>query len=426
MLCLALFVAGLSGSCAGRSLVLHPTFPEGGLLRDAVPLAQEVLDGLEGMYAIEGKAGPLTGLVVVHAAPGTLSLFAAPQDAYAIMKGGCIEGGKRVVFEGHWRHPTESDTGLIQLFVEQPEIVTAACTKTPLAATPSTITFSGATGERNDMPLDAMRLSFDRALVDAGPKFLVAAHHGACRTIDDCGASENSVETIKMVESFGASVVEIDVRLTADGVPILYHDETFTPRLSRGTYCHGPVSEFTFAQVRALCTLRYGEEIPTLEEALTAAINDTTLAAVWLDLKIPEAVAPAIDIVKKYNALAVSMKGRKFVAVIGMGETEIVDAFVAAGPPDVPCLVELELDDVRRADCQMWGPRWTRGPMPDEVATMQKEGRSVVYWTIDEQIYVDLFLTEGKPNGVLTDRPGMVLQRFQTLGTVPATSTVKP
>jgi glycerophosphoryl diester phosphodiesterase len=405
------------GSCSGRKGVLHPKFPDGGLLKNAVPISQTALDRLAGVYKIEDLSAPLGGEVVLHAAPGTLSIFAQPHDAYAIMKGGCIENGSKVVFEGHWRHPTDSDTGLIRLFVDQPEVVSAICKDTPISKD-ATASFAGATGNDAKLPDKAMGVAYVRPFVENTQEFLVVSHHGACRTIDDCGAAENSVETIKMAESFGGNIVEVDVRLTADGIPILYHDDNYTPRLSKGTYCHGPVEELTLAQARAVCTLLYGEQIPTLEEALDAGLNQTSLRGVWLDMKKPEAVAPTIKIANKYNVLA-KQKKRKFAAVIGMGDTDIVDAYIAAQPPpETPCLVELELDDVRRANCKFWGPRWTRGPMKEDVATMQAEGRYVVYWTIDERQYIDLFLTEGKPNGMLSDRTGLVRQRVQTLSYV--------
>jgi glycerophosphoryl diester phosphodiesterase len=400
------------GSCSGRKAVMHPTFADGGLLKNAVPLRQEVLDRLAGVYETDSSVGPLSGTVVVHAAPGTLSIFASPQDAYAIMKGGCIDAGTKVVFEGHWRHPTDTNTGLIQLFIEQPDVVKAACTSTPLEGK-TEVSFIGETGDNFGALDTPIRLAHRQAFAPATDKFLFVSHHGACRTIDDCGASENSVETIKMAESFGGNVIEVDVRLTADGIPILYHDDNFTPRLSKGTYCHGPVEQYTLAQARAACTLLYGEPIPTLDEALAAALHDTTLRGVWLDVKTPQSMAPTLQVAAKHNLLA-SQTGRTFAAVIGMGDTDIIDAYLAAKPaPATPCLVELELDDVRRANCNFWGPRWTRGPMASDVATMQSEGRAVVYWTIDEREYIDLFLHSGKPNGMLSDRTGLVRQRFQ-------------
>jgi glycerophosphoryl diester phosphodiesterase len=416
---LVLFVLAFA-SC-GTTNVLHPTFPDGGMLATAEGFPAARLRALEGMYTIS-EDGPLSGKVALHAAPaaGTLSIFAAANAAYAVLRGGCIEAGSRVVFEGAWRHPRASAVGLVRLIVDDATVAAALCRGDALERLPGGFTLSGATGSGSALPEDASTFTFERELIDASGRFIVAAHHGACRTIDDCGASENSVASIRMVESFGASVVELDVRMTADGVPILYHDENFTPRLSDGTYCHGAVGDFTLADIRTLCRLKFGEEVPTLEDALEAAFVDTSLRGVWLDLKTVAAVGPALTLANAFNARAASAGGRPFRVVLGLPDEAILESFLATPEATgTPCLVELEPADVRRAGCNLWGPRWTRGPMADEVAALQAEGRGVVYWTIDDPAFLDLFLTEGRPNGVLSDRPGLVFQRFQEIGVVP-------
>ena len=53
--------------------------------------------------------------------------------------------------------------------------------------------------------------------------------------------------------------------------------------------------------------------------------------------------------------------------------------------------------------------------MKDDVARMQARGIEVVFWTLDEVEYIDLFVEEAHPNGILTDRAGLVLHRFHTL-----------
>jgi len=57
--------------------------------------------------------------------------------------------------------------------------------------------------------------------------------------------------------------IECDVRLTADGAPVLLHDET----LDRTTNGSGPVAEATLEEVRKLDAGK-GERVPTLEEFL--------------------------------------------------------------------------------------------------------------------------------------------------------------
>lgn len=69
---------------------------------------------------------------------------------------------------------------------------------------------------------------------------------------------ENSIAGLVAAKQCGCRAVEFDVMLTADGVPILMHDET----LDRTTRCTGHVAGMTLAQIRA-CDPR----VPTLGEA---------------------------------------------------------------------------------------------------------------------------------------------------------------
>ena len=332
-----------------------------------------------------------------------------------------MDSRSRLILEGFWRYASTADTGLIHLELGPPELASAICDERgPGTLDPTDAQFNGATGVGSRTPGEATRFSFQRALIDPDQRFFIVGHHGACQTIDDCGLSENSLESIRQVEAFGGSAVEIDVRLTRDGIPILFHDDTFSPRLNNGVYCHGAVDQFTLGHVRALCLLRYNEKIPTLEEALQVVIDQTGLAGVWLDVKVPEAIAPTLQLMATYRAYARG-KNRRVAIVIGLGEQDVLNAYqsIAPPPPGTRCLVELDPADVRTANCDFWGPRWTRGPMEDQVRALQAEGKSVVYWSVDEADYMDLFLTHGRPNGMLSGRPGLLFHRYQTVGTVP-------
>lgn len=96
---------------------------------------------------------------------------------------------------------------------------------------------------------------------------LVTAHRGA-----HGDAPENSLLAIENAIELGVDIIEVDLRFTRDGVPILLHD----PTLDRTTTGSGPVSEQGFDEVRKLRLLtRDGQLtdqlIPTLTEALEAA-----------------------------------------------------------------------------------------------------------------------------------------------------------
>src|SRR5690606_27481534 len=70
----------------------------------------------------------------------------------------------------------------------------------------------------------------------------VAAHRG------DLTAPENTIPALEAAIASGADFVEVDVQLTADGVPVLMHDWT----VDRTTDGSGYVWELDFKQIRAL------------------------------------------------------------------------------------------------------------------------------------------------------------------------------
>jgi glycerophosphoryl diester phosphodiesterase len=237
------------------------------------------------------------------------------------------------------------------------------------------------------------------------------AHRGGCRTSDDCGASENSIEMLRMAERLGASRVEIDVQVTSDGIPIVYHDAEFGPLLTQGPYCRGPVSEFTWAHVTQLCALRYGESVPQLEEAIRVVADETDLGGVWLDVKTPAGLQAALPIVRRWGA-ALAERGRDLHLVLGLSTEELIAAwFELDDTSELDCLVELEVSDLRNTGCHVWAPRWTRGPMATTVAELQEEGYAVAFWTLDEQDFIDRFLEEAQPRALLTNRPGLAYHR---------------
>ncbi len=93
---------------------------------------------------------------------------------------------------------------------------------------------------------------------------MVAAHRGDWRN-----APENSLQAIEMAIDMGVDIVEIDIAVTADSIPILMHDKT----LDRTTNCKGLVKDKTYMSL-SKCKLKdgiddlTGRNIPTLEEAL--------------------------------------------------------------------------------------------------------------------------------------------------------------
>ena len=81
---------------------------------------------------------------------------------------------------------------------------------------------------------------------------------------------ENTASAFEAAIVAGADMIELDVCMTKDRVPVVIHDQT----LERTTDGHGLVSEFTLSELKKLDAGSWfspefeGESIPTLEEIL--------------------------------------------------------------------------------------------------------------------------------------------------------------
>lgn len=83
---------------------------------------------------------------------------------------------------------------------------------------------------------------------------------------------ENTLASFALAADLGCAMVEFDVRLSADRVPVVFHDDT----LDRCTDGSGPVAALTLAQLKHL-DAGGGQSIPTLAEVL-ALCRDRRLA----------------------------------------------------------------------------------------------------------------------------------------------------
>jgi glycerophosphoryl diester phosphodiesterase len=93
-------------------------------------------------------------------------------------------------------------------------------------------------------------------------------------------APENSLAGLAAAASIGCRGVEFDTMLSADGVPVLMHDDT----VDRTTGGSGAVSRLTFAELRQLDI--GGEPVPSLAEALVRCAE----LGVWANIELKVAV----------------------------------------------------------------------------------------------------------------------------------------
>jgi glycerophosphoryl diester phosphodiesterase len=146
-----------------------------------------------------------------------------------------------------------------------------------------------------------------KALAPLPGKPLVLAHRGMSDWLTDKELKKhrdvgNDMKSYREAIRNGASALEVDVRMTKDGVPVIYHDDKIfsDPK-------HRAIGDLTYEQVKKL-RLSNGEKIPSLKQVLDLAKESGARLQVeikdkpdrkWWGAKDFD---PALDIVKRVDA----------------------------------------------------------------------------------------------------------------------------
>jgi glycerophosphoryl diester phosphodiesterase len=134
---------------------------------------------------------------------------------------------------------------------------------------------------------DAIRRTF----LNANAGTVLVASHRATHNV----YPENSLEAIQESINIGVDIIEIDVKVSKDGVPFLMHDRT----MDRTTTGKGDPEEFTWHELQQFYIVDKEKQttlkIPSLEEALDLAYGKIL---VDLDLKTDK-IENVIEVVNK-------------------------------------------------------------------------------------------------------------------------------
>jgi glycerophosphoryl diester phosphodiesterase len=392
-------------ACNRELDVIIPEFGKNSILKDTNPLSEETKQKMDGIYRVSDGSDYFGSQVVVKCCHNYLSVFSEKNAAYFILEGGSLESV--LFFEGYWRYATNTETGLAQFRISTDKGGDYLIND----AGKVTIELSGTFGNEEDLPSKTVTLLYDRPFSDkiSEKKFYILAHRGGGRTSDMLHASENTTNMFALAERFGANAVEIDVKLSADGVPFLYHDATINLRLTEKGPVWGDIEDFTFAQLRSFVTLINGEKIPSLREALEYILEETTIELVWLDMKSKKNDFPVVVPIQQEITERAATMGRQLEIFSGLPTEDKINQFLAYEEHEqVLSLCELEIEDVHRTNADFWGPRWTLGTQNDKVQQMHDEGRRVITWTMDIPVYIKEYLTNARFDGMVTNYPTLV------------------
>ncbi|MCK9203807.1 MAG: hypothetical protein M0P58_05135 [Bacteroidales bacterium] len=398
-----LILVALNGCNKDINVPVPSTGPNN-LMEETYPLSTASRALMDGVYSVS-TGNDFLGDQVVVKSNRTHLLITTGSGIYFIIQTGYLDS---VVFlQGYWRDGYSDETGLAAMYVSRSEGGSDIVTGVPTRQ----IIIRGGYGTNNETTDKGIVLQYLRPFSDkAQPgNFYILAHRSGGRTSDHLPVSENSLEMIRYTEKLGSTGIEIDVRLTSDGIPFIYHDSDINTRLTQKGPLAGPIENYSWLQLSTFVRLIHGEKIPTLEDALTLVVDSTLLRFVYLDMKANrDAMAQVIPIQQRILERA-RQKGRDLIVVVGIPTDEVLNDLM--NYPDyqnIPSLCELSVDDVRLVNSRVWGPRWTLGTQNDLVDQMHSENRLAVAWTIDPVQWIRDFINEGHFDGLLSNYPYVV------------------
>lgn len=370
-------------------------------MNGSIPLQKKVLALIEGKYQVTDGKNQFGDTIVFKTDGKYLSGFCQKNQAFMIFESGMKNN--EIILAGYWRFSQKSEIGFIELKInDQTNIKKLLDGETVQNLSIEGQYFLGQNRKISIKMVDTLKKN----------NFLIIGHRGGGRNSDRYPASENSIEMLRYAERLGANGVEIDVQTTKDGVPILFHDDNMSRRLINEDYFIGKVSDYDFKQIRSFSTLKNGEKIPTLNEALNTVVFETNLKFVWLDLKNGEALTKIAEIQKEYLQKAKQIN-REVDILIGIPDEEIYNAFLKLDDyKNIPSLCELDESYVLSANSKYWAPNWSLGYLDNRVKEMQSKGINVVVWTLDEPAFIKNFVAKSNLNGILSNYPSLVIYAY--------------
>ena len=333
-------------SCSNIIEWEEPEFLDGSILDETEPLSNNEKNNLEGVYKIVNGNNIFGKQVVLKWYGNTLSVFGDTMGTYLKLNAG--QKDSTFFFEGTWRHFVSTNNGLVRLFINK-EDGAGNLFNNSLSA--GAIKLSGSFGD-TDNPLDKnIILEYLRPISEetSAKNFYILAHRGGGRNSDYLGASENSLEIISLAEELGANGIEIDIKLSKDNIPFLYHDKTINLRLTQESPIWGAIEDFSFSQIRTFVRLKNGERIPSFEEALEFVLYKTNLKFVWLDMKSEKNEMAEVIKIQKRILEEASQIGRELEIMVGLPDDGKAENFMKYPEfENIPSLCELSKDITRK------------------------------------------------------------------------------
>lgn len=248
---------------------------------------------------------------------------------------------------------------------------------------------------------------------DDGNGFIVIAHRGA-----SAYAPENTMPAFEKAVEMEAEMVELDVLISKDGVPVVFHDA----KLDKKSNGSGLVSDYTLSELKKLDAGSWfseeftGTKIPTLDEVLEFAkykisVNIEIKTEAVTNQYNGGVVQKSVELVKKHGMeryVIFSSFDYRAVKQVKTHAPEISAALLyeerqSGGKSPVQLTAEYKTDAFNCSYRQL-SKKWMK--------SLKKSGIPVFVYTVNEEKRMEKLIRQGV-TGIFSDKPDILKEIAQ-------------
>jgi len=238
--------------------------------------------------------------------------------------------------------------------------------------------------------------------------FSVIAHRGASYY-----APENTMAAFSLAHKMGADMIELDVLLSSDQIPVVLHD----PQLKRTTNGKGKVENFSLKDLKKLDAGSWfssefkNEKIPTLKEVLQWASGKIALN---IEIK-PEAVTEdAVNGIEAKTIQLVKKFGMEQHVVFSSFDYRAVNRIKNIDPDLITALLYNRKNSrrkspvflVKKYKADNINLKWSE-VYPKRIEQLRESNVPVWVYTVNEPVLMRHLINQGV-SGIFSDRPDLL------------------
>ena len=219
----------------------------------------------------------------------------------------------------------------------------------------------------------------------------IVAHRGASKR-----AHENTLEAFMQAASLGADMIELDVRKTADGILVVFHDPGFD-----GSSTAGMLAGMTFAKARQHAAKKKFT-LATVDEVFSALAGKVQFD---IELKEPGYAGEVVALARKRLDIAA--------CVFTSFDPRIIAAVKAEDPHLVTGLILANTDAFRWCSgtgAEVFAPEKKLFSLKREFfEDAHRQGRHIAVWTVDSRPLLARLLADPIVSAIITNYPDRAL-----------------